>query len=253
MGQLLQQLEDGECDREDGHRREQGRLRHALLELNATNAKVTTDSLFCVLEKKAPAGYRLDKTPHYFVVRGNSNESVDEAWAKVGYVPSAQKSDVIFINYSGGALYIPNTYARLTVSKKWANSDGADAAAPKDASVKVQLYQNTQKNDPDDTCTVTITAQAAEESERVWAKDKTITEKVKRGTAFKMKVSDWQIAFSVAIGGNAPISYANTKVAYTEVTVPSAATNGAALSIVVLEPGDSVNRSNITVNSSRND
>ncbi|MGO5212086.1 Cna B-type domain-containing protein [Parafannyhessea sp. LCP21S3_E6] len=216
-------------------------------DLNANNAKVTTDALFRVVETKAPAGYRLDETPHYFVVRGNSNESVDDAWAKVGYVPSVQKSDVTFINYSGGALYIPNTYTRLTVRKKWANSDGADALAPKDASVKVQLYQNTQKSDPDDTCTVTITARAVNESDRSWAKDKTITEKVKRGTAFKMKVSNWGIAFSVAIGDDAPIPYANNNVEYTEVSVPSAATNGASLSIVVLEPGSSVNGSNITV------
>lgn len=216
-------------------------------DLDATNAKVTTDALFRVVETKAPAGYRLDKTPHYFVVRGNSNESVDDAWAKVGYVPSVQKSDVTFINYSGGALYIPNTYTRLTVRKKWANLDGTDAASPKDAAVKVQLYQSTQKNNPDNTCTVTITARADKESDRGWAKDKTITEKVKRGTAFKMKVSNWNIAFSVAIGGDAPISYANANVGYTEVSVPPAATNGAALSIVVLEPGDSVNCSNITV------
>lgn len=216
-------------------------------DLNEENAKVTTDTLFRVVETKAPDGYRLDESPHYFVVRGN-NESADDAWKEVGSVPSVQKSDVTFINYSGGALYIPNTYTRLTVSKKWANSDGTPAASPKDASVKVQLYQSTQKNDPDDTCTVTITLRAdTEEARKDWAKDKTITERVKRGTAFKMTVSDWNIAFSVAIGGDAPVSYANTGVDHTEVSVPSAATNGEELSIVVLEPGNAVNDKNVTV------
>jgi len=213
-------------------------------DLNEENAKVTTDTLFRVVETEAPDGYRLDKTPHYFVVRGN-NESADDAWKEVGSVPSVQKPDVTFINYSGGALYIPNTYTRLTVSKKWANSDGTDATAPKDASVKVQLYQSTQKNDPDDTCTVTITVRADKESDRGWAPDKIITGRVKRGTAFKMKVevAKW-IAFSVAIGGDSPVAYTNTNVDYTEVSVPSTATNGAELSIVVLEPGSAVNRNN---------
>jgi LPXTG-motif cell wall-anchored protein len=218
-------------------------------DLNASNPKVTTDVLYRVIEAAAPDGYRLDGTPHCFVVRG-SNETADNAWAKVGSGHGVQKSDVAFINYSGGALYIPNTYSRLTASKKWANSDGTSADAPKNTQVKLQLYQSTQTNDPDDTCTVTITARADKESDRGWAPDRTIAKKVKRGTAFKMKISDWNIAFTVAIGDGSPIAYSNSGVGYTEVSVPSAATNGATLSVLVKEPGNAVNDSNIAVSES---
>ncbi|MGI6535278.1 MAG: Cna B-type domain-containing protein [Eggerthellaceae bacterium] len=228
-----------------------GTLEWDLVGTASNPSEISVDTLYRLTETTAPDGYALDSTPHYFICRGDGVDN-SSAWNQAGGSSATgaqsgttvQQSETTFFNYSGGALYVPNKYTRLTVNKKWANTDGTSMDAPSGTSVKVQLYQSTQKADPDDTCAVTITYKG-DESNQWYRPGGTITQNVKRGTSLKFTVSGWSIKYDVTINGT-KTSYENSGVASRQISVPSSATQGSTLDIVVQET-DSANAPGITL------
>ncbi len=228
-----------------------GILTWDLIGTTSNPAEISVNTLYRLTETKAPEGYALDGTPHYFICR-DDGASNDTAWAAAGGSSATgtqsgttvQQSDTTFFNYSGGAFYVPNKYTRLTVTKKWANADGTNMDAPSGASVKVQLYQSKQEADPDDTCAVTITYKG-NESNPGWKPGGTITQNVKRGTSLKFTVSNWHIKYDVTIGGEKS-SYENSTVESRQISVSSSATQGSTLDILVQET-DAANAPAVTL------
>jgi LPXTG-motif cell wall-anchored protein len=123
-----------------------------LLDTSSDHAIFKHDKLYKFVETKAPDDYVISDEPIY-VMWLDKNETEEYAWnaiASSGILSQAtkadgsqiQKSDVNFIPYGGGSIYVPNTYSKLTVKKAWTASDGtALADAPAD-SVNVKLYQD---------------------------------------------------------------------------------------------------------------
>lgn len=221
-----------------------GTLTWDLIGTTSSPSKISVDTLYRLTETSAPDGYALDQTPHYFICRADDSDN-NTAWSHAdGSSAPVQQSATTFINYSGGALYIPNKYTRLTVNKKWANTDGSSTDAPSGASAKVQLYQSKQIADPNDACAVSI-AYKGNESNPWNRPGGTITQNIKRGTAMKFTVSGWNIEYNVTINGQTT-AYENNGVGACQISVPPSATHESALSIVVQET-DSENAPGVTL------
>lgn len=166
-------------------------------DLGGKNPPLDADSLYRIVETKAPEGYALDSTPHYFIWTG-SHDNSDTAYNNSG-ASSAKKPDgstyiakesiTIFKN-SGGSLYITNKYTRLSVKKVWAHENGTSADAPSGANVTVQLKRSVRVTDSDQTCAVHIHA----EGTGSWsdAKRDFGTLNIKRGSSLKLKIEMWQ-------------------------------------------------------------
>lgn len=121
------------------------------------------DVLYKFVETQAPEGYQKSDMPIY-VVWLNQNETEDDAWSPIsnfGVTVGITRSDVRFIPYGGGSIYVPNTYSRLTAQKIWTSPDGTEL--PDDqigvSSITVNLYQDVKKvTQSTDACqTVAIT------------------------------------------------------------------------------------------------
>lgn len=227
-----------------------GTLEWDLVGTTSNPSEISVNTLYRLTETTAPEGYALDRTPHYFICRDDGVDN-NTAWADADGssatgTPSGtvQQSETTFFNYSGGALYVPNKYTRLTVTKKWANADGTSMDAPSGTSVKVQLYQSKQIADPNDTCAVSILYKGNESNP--WNHSGgTIAQNVKRGTGMKFTVANWNIKYDVTIGGE-KTSHDNTGVASRQINVSSSATQGSTLNIVVQET-DSENAPSVTL------
>lgn len=227
-----------------------GTLEWDLVGTTSNPSEISVNTLYRLTETTAPEGYALDGTPHYFICR---DDGVDDntAWADADGSKATgttsgtvQQSETTFFNYSGGSLYVPNKYTRLTVTKKWANTDGTSMDAPAGTNVKVQLYQSKQIADPNDTCAVSILYKGNESNP--WNHPGgTIAQNIKRGTAMKFTVSGWHIKYNVTINGQTT-AYENNDVGTRQISVPPSATQESALSIVVQET-DSENAPGVTL------
>lgn len=177
-------------------------------DLGGKNPPLDADSLYRIVETKAPEGYALDSTPHYFIWTG-SHDNSDTAYNNSG-ASSAKKPDgstyiakesiTIFKN-SGGSLYITNKYMRLSVKKEWSHKDGSSATAPSGASVTVQLKRSVRANDPDQTCAVHIHAEGNKSYYDAGVLDLG-TLNIKRGSSLKLKIAMWKdVNMSAKVNG----------------------------------------------------
>ena len=128
-----------------------------LLDSSTDHAIIKHHKLYKFVETKAPDDYVTSDEPIH-VMWLDRTETEDAAWnaiASTGILSQAtkadgsqiQKSDVNFIPYGGGSIYVPNAYSKLTVKKAWTASDGTALADAPAGSVKVNLYQDvTQVN-----------------------------------------------------------------------------------------------------------
>ena len=175
----------------------------------ADKDKLTTDRLYRLIETTAPDGYKKDETPHYFIWMSPTTTKNDDAWnnangsqaTKPGSNGKVQQTDVSFFKNSGGIMYIPNTYSRVTVNKTWANSDGTPTSAPSGASVKVGLYRYTQVTNADNSCNVSVVGIGAGTNQ--WNHPETRDTKViEKNSSIKVYVDGWNQSFNVYIGGS---------------------------------------------------
>ena len=105
------------------------------------------DTLYYAVETKAPDGYVLDETKHYFFVPLNADTTVDSWYNSNSSWLTSQgiaKDDIQFVQDGGYAtLYVPNTSKSLTVKKLWFDYDGSEISGSKD--IQVTLYQGTRQ------------------------------------------------------------------------------------------------------------
>ena len=162
-----------------------------------------------------------------------------------------QQSDVSFFKNSGGIIYVPNTYTRVTVKKAWANSDGTPASAPSGASVKVGLYRYTQQPNAADSCAVTIVSRGTSQKDQgvgtdTWYQTETTTQVIKRGTSMKIKVSLYnEHPFEVKVNNQVLTTFNLVNGTY-EFTVPGDYLNSSAATITIRST-DVGNKAGITV------
>lgn len=166
-------------------------------DLGGKNPPLDADALYRIVETKAPEGYALDSTPHYFIWTG-SHDNSDTAYSNSG-ASSAKKPDgstyiakesISIFKNSGGSLYITNKYTRLSVKKEWAHKDGSSAAAPSGANVTVRLKRSVRSDDPDQTCAVHIHAEGNKSYYDAGTLDLG-TLNIKRGSSLKLKIAMW--------------------------------------------------------------
>ena len=179
--------------------------------------KLSTDTLYRLIETTAPEGYKKDATPHYFIwmsstLNGKTTDA-GTSWAQSqgagakktdangNEIGGLQQSDVTFFKNSGGILYVPNKYTRVSVKKTWANSDGTPATAPSGASVKVGLYRYTQQPNADDSCNVNVVGIGAG-TNQYDHKETRDTKVIKKNSTVKVLVDGWDLSFNVYIGGS---------------------------------------------------
>lgn len=172
-------------------------------DLGVKNPPLDADTLYRIIETKAPDGYALDASPHYFIWMGTDNK--DTAYNNSGAASATKpdgstniaKENISIFKNSGGSLYITNKYTRLSVKKEWAHEDGSSAAAPSGANVTVQLKRSVRVTDSDQTCAVHIHA----EGTGSWdgAKKDFGTCNIKRGSSLKLKIVMWQGASMSAV------------------------------------------------------
>ena len=103
--------------------------------------------LYKLVETKAPDGYALDSTPHYFIWTKDSpstaySSAVGENASKIGVDPS--KINYYYHNESI-TLRVKNTSNRLTIQKLWYDKDGnaIDEATKLPDYITVELYKRT--------------------------------------------------------------------------------------------------------------
>lgn len=199
---------------------------------------ISADTLYRLVETKALDGYQAGK-PYYFIWRAK-NSSKDAAYSQSKASSATQmdstalpKESVDILSHSGGVAYITNKYTRLTVNKKWTNADGSSIDAPSGASAKVQLYQGKQINDPNDTCAVSILATGTPQPSNSWHEEERLAVAIKRNTPLKLKISDWNITFSVNVNGKELGTYDTNGVASREVSIPASYFTDQSVSITV--------------------
>lgn len=166
-------------------------------DLGVKNPPLDADTLYRIIETKAPDGYALDASPHYFIWMGTDNK--DTAYNNSGAASATKpdgstniaKENISIFKNSGGSLYITNKYTRLSVKKEWAHEDGSSAAAPSGANVTVQLKRSVRVTDSDQTCAVHIHAEG--KGNESWAKpiDLGILN-IKRGSSLKLNIAMWK-------------------------------------------------------------
>lgn len=112
--------------------------------------KLANNTVYRLKESKAPSGYRLNSKYYYLVwLKGKKTSSEISSEIYNGLSDTVKKeigqqSNIHFFKTAGGAIYVPDDYSQLTVTKHWINSDGT-VAKPGAASVKVDLYRVTKK------------------------------------------------------------------------------------------------------------
>ncbi len=112
--------------------------------LDLTN--LANNTVYRLKESKAPSGYSFNSNYYYLVwLKGKKTSSEiynglsDTVKKEIG-----EQSNIHFFKTAGGAIYVPDDYSQLTVTKHWINSDGT-VAKPGASSVKVDLYRFTKK------------------------------------------------------------------------------------------------------------
>lgn len=103
---------------------------------------ITVNTAYFLVETKAPAGYILDESLHYFMIRDDSVK--DDDGNVTYYAPSDFPSDAYY--NSGGIIYITNErYTdKITVNKQWYDAEGNLLAAddiPEGTHIELKLYQ----------------------------------------------------------------------------------------------------------------
>lgn len=112
--------------------------------LDLTN--LDNNTVYRLKESKAPSGYSLNSN-YYYLVWLNGKKTSSEIYNGLSDTVKneiGEQSNIHFFKTAGGAIYVPDDYSQLTVSKHWVNSDGT-AAKPGASSVKVDLYRVTKK------------------------------------------------------------------------------------------------------------
>lgn len=176
-------------------------------DVGVANPPLDTDALYRIIETKAPDGYGLDSTPHYFIWMA-TNSSKDTAYNNSG-ASSATKPDgltniakenISIFKNSGGSLYVTNKYTRLSVKKEWAHEDGSSATAPAGANVTVQLRRSIQVNDPNQTCAVTIREEGTPQGTDTWKAERTLdVVNIQRGSKLVIPFDFWGPSVEVYI------------------------------------------------------
>lgn len=104
------------------------------------------NTVYRLKESNAPSGYSLNSN-YYYLVWLNGEETSSEIYNGLSDTVKneiGEQSNIHFFKTAGGAIYVPDDYSQLTVTKHWINSDGT-VAKPGAASVKVDLYRLTKK------------------------------------------------------------------------------------------------------------
>lgn len=112
--------------------------------LDLTN--LANNTVYRLKESKAPSGYSLNSN-YYYLVWLNGKKTSSEIYNGLSDTVKneiGEQSNIHFFKTAGGAIYVPDDYSQLTVTKHWVNSDGT-AAKPGASSVKVDLYRVTKK------------------------------------------------------------------------------------------------------------
>lgn len=131
------------------------------LATTATNSISAHDVIYAFVETQAPEGY--GKTVRYVVWLGE-NETEDAAWTRIasstnGTAAASKldtegnavsgtnvaRSDVTFVPYQGGSVYVEDERTGVTVTKNWSASDGTPLSSTNSdlpASVRLQLKQS---------------------------------------------------------------------------------------------------------------
>lgn len=112
--------------------------------LDLTN--LANNTVYRLKESKAPSGYSLN-SKYYYLVWLKGEETSSEIYNGLSDTVKneiGKQSNIHFFKTAGGAIYVPDDYSQLTVTKHWINSDGT-AAKPGASSVKVDLYRFTKK------------------------------------------------------------------------------------------------------------
>ncbi len=112
--------------------------------LDLTN--LANNTVYRLKESKAPSGYSLN-SKYYYLVWLKGEETSSEIYNGLSDTVKneiGKQSNIHFFKTAGGAIYVPDDYSQLTVTKHWINSDGT-AAKPGASSVKVDLYRVTKK------------------------------------------------------------------------------------------------------------
>lgn len=112
--------------------------------LDLTN--LANNTVYRLKESKAPSGYSLNSN-YYYLVWLNGKKTSSEIYNGLSDTVKneiGEQSNIHFFKTAGGAIYVPDDYSQLTVTKHWVNSDGT-AAKPGASSVKVDLYRLTKK------------------------------------------------------------------------------------------------------------
>lgn len=105
-----------------------------------------TDLLLMLVETKAPAGYKLNSEPSYFVLENNKNVNdiyynvLDYSYRSGDWILSSleqsfskiEQSAITAFSKYGGDLYVENTSDQIMVKKVWTDSDGKELTNPPD-------------------------------------------------------------------------------------------------------------------------
>lgn len=127
------------------------------------------DTLYCVVEKKAPDSYLLDQAPHY-VLFFDEKQGKDGAFARavgqktevagIGKPDEAATETVTegMVSYCASnqvmSLNIQNAPEQLLLEKVWLDIDGIETAAPEGVNLTVDIYQKDEGDAPAKTVTL---------------------------------------------------------------------------------------------------
>ena len=164
------------------------------------------DTLYYAVETKAPDGYVLDETKHYFFVPLKADTTVDSWYNSNSSWLTSQgiaKDDIQFVQDGGYAtLYVPNTSKSLTVKKLWFDYDGSEISGSKD--IQVTLYQGTRQLEYK-----TVTVCYADSNYNAYSGyDKSLEYQVKPGSDFTFVFGQNQASglYGIKVGNGSPIT-----------------------------------------------
>ena len=108
-----------------------------------------TDTLYRLMEREAPANYKLDQTPHYVLFAQETEDFKTAYQAATGIAGdlivdgvTVEKNSIVFgSDVKTTTMEIHNTYQELTVVKSWLDKDTSKPVTAPVTEVKVQLYQ----------------------------------------------------------------------------------------------------------------